>query len=355
VRRLPVLLLALLALPAPASASEIVLSDASTTITEGGRATVALERSPDGQPASVDVVALGASTDDVDPVSQRVSFDATQTSASFTLPLVDDDAVEPAEPLTLRLANPSPGSTIVPLDLELVVHDDDVEFGATERTVTEGGTFEVLVRRADPFAQSVVSWTIGRELYAFGGSVIPRLALPPDLQLAGGQSEAVLTATVPQDARYSGTHTGTLDLARRERRRVNPNSRLQVTIVDDDPRPAAPAIDRAGPRVQLRGSRRLRARLGWRLRLACDEPCQVRAEVRLPAATAKRFGLPRIIAKAYVNQAFTPWPTVVPTAPRPAFLRRLRRTRTLRAFVLVTASDAHRHRRVSKLPVTLTR
>lgn len=132
-RRLRSLLLALIALlllPAAASAATVRLSSDAYSVTEGsGPATITVTRS---DPAGTGEVRYGVWYDqsatpyrDYTPVSGRVNFAAGQSIATFQIPIPDDQDVESAETVKLGIYGPYPMRIAEPSRARLTILDND--------------------------------------------------------------------------------------------------------------------------------------------------------------------------------------------------------------------------------------
>jgi thermitase len=126
---------------------------------------------------------------------------------------------------------------------------------------------------------------------------------------------------------------------------------------------AAPAVDRSAPALGVTLARRLVLRTvlarGLRVPASCSERCTVRVEVTVDGRTAKRVGLSKRAAKTRVATATA---TVAKGATKSVTVRftakakrALGRTRSVKAAVRVTATDAAGNARTRARSVTLAR
>ncbi len=121
------------------------------------------------------------------------------------------------------------------------------------------------------------------------------------------------------------------------------------------PPPPPPEPDRVAPTIRLRVlSSRLASvrRSGLRVRIACSEPCTVRASLTVDAALARRLRLPqRTLGRADARIVATTKTLVVKLGSRAR--RALRTRRSLRTTLTVTATDASRNSRKTRRAVRL--
>jgi endoglucanase len=130
VRRLLLALAALLALPGSAAAATVRLSSDAYTVTEGqGAATITVVRS---DPSGSGEVRYGVWYDqsatpyqDYTPVSGRVDFADGQTSATFRIPIPDDQVVESPETVKLGIYGSYPMQLGSPTRARLTIEDND--------------------------------------------------------------------------------------------------------------------------------------------------------------------------------------------------------------------------------------
>lgn len=136
----------------PNSASSVQFSAATYSVAEnGGQATITVTRtgSTSGAATVAYQTANGTATAPADYVaaSGTLSFAANETSKTFTITIVDDQAVEGDETVNLTLSNPTGGATLgTPNTAVLTITDNDQTpptpptISINDSTVAEGNT-----------------------------------------------------------------------------------------------------------------------------------------------------------------------------------------------------------------------
>jgi hypothetical protein len=117
-------------------AGEIGVATTAQTVAESaGQAVVQITRTgPTTTPASAHYAAAsGTATLGADFAAAEgdVTFAAGAATATVTVPILDDSAVEPTETFTVRLSMPSPGATLGTTATTVTITDDDREPAAT--------------------------------------------------------------------------------------------------------------------------------------------------------------------------------------------------------------------------------
>ena len=223
---------------------------ASLSVGEGDRATVTvtLAEAP-ASPVTVPIAATpgaGFGTSEYSGVPSSVTFNAGETSKSFTVTAAQDTDDEPDRVLTLGIGTLPAG--YVPgthAEFVLTVVDDDAPvvsatFARAAASVPEGASTTVTVRLSQAPEREVVlpiAATPGANLAAdeFSG-------VPSSVTFAADATEAEFTVAFGDDAAVEGNETLTLAFgARPERVTPGANPQLVLTVTDDDGRPAPPA------------------------------------------------------------------------------------------------------------------
>ena len=181
-------------------------------------------------------------------VPMNVVFNAGETSKSFTVATVDDSDDEPDRLLTFSFGMLPEG--YVPgthSQLVLTLVDDDVPivsatFGAASASVQEGTSVPVTVQLSQAPEREVVvpiRAARGANLAAdeYGG-------VPADVTFAADEASKSFTVTFADDTAMEGNETLTLTFGTFADSRVTQgaNTRLTVTVTDDDGPPAAPDV-----------------------------------------------------------------------------------------------------------------
>ena len=191
----------------------------------------------------------GLETTEYAGVPESVTFNAGETSKSFTVTAVEDTADEPDAVLTLTFGTLPAG--YVPgthAELVLTVVDDDhpivsATFDRATATASEGDSIAVTVRLSQAPEREVVLplvATRGANLAAdeFSG-------VPASVTIAADATQARFTVTFPDDAAVEGNETLTLTFGTTLPDRVNSagaNPQLVLTVTDDDGPPLAPDV-----------------------------------------------------------------------------------------------------------------
>ena len=216
---------------------------------EGAMVTVTLAAAPTAS-VTVPLVAtrgVGLEAGEYSGVPSSVTFNAGETSKSFTVTTVEDTADEPDAVLTLAFG-PLPAGHIVGThaELALTVVDDDhpivsATFDQATATASEGGSVAVTVRLSQAPEREVVL-----PLVATRGANLDAdeyEGVPASVTIAADATQArFFTVTFPDDAVVEGNETLTLTFGTTLPDRVNPagaNPQLVLTVTDDDGPPAA--------------------------------------------------------------------------------------------------------------------
>jgi hypothetical protein len=156
---------------------------------------------------------------------------------TFTVPLLDDAAVEGTEAATVTLSNPAGGASLgtqSAATLRILDNDSVVHFGATALTRAEGaGTTAVsVIRSGYRGAPATVAYTIG------GGTATAGLdytAASGVLSFAAGVASVPLPLIILQDTLEEGRQTIEIALsAPTGSMQLGARAITMVTIVDDD-------------------------------------------------------------------------------------------------------------------------
>jgi hypothetical protein len=153
----------------------------------GGSLTVTVTRTGGTEPATVNyTTSNGTATAGADytTTSGTLSFTAGQTSATFNVPILDDNAVEGNETFSVTLSAPSPGATIGAQNPAVVtivdVENGVVQFASPTYTVAEdGGSITITVTRSGGstgavsvnYATSSGTATSGSDFTATSGTI----------------------------------------------------------------------------------------------------------------------------------------------------------------------------------------
>ena len=269
----------------PREGITVSFAEGAVSIDEGGSTTVTLtlgEAPVAGATVEVEITGTpgaGFGTSEYSGVPGSVTFNAGDTSKSFTVSTVDDTDDEPDRLLTLGLGTLPEG--YVPgthATLEVTVADNDlpivsVTFDEGTRSGQEGTEVPVTVLLSQAPEREVVvqiTATPGANLGADEHE-----AVPSSVTFGPGETEQRFTLKFEDDAVVEGNETLTLAFGTLPFRvnSAGENPRLVLTILDDDGPPAAPdvSVQTAGdgfvvlswPAV-VNDSRVLRYEVRWR-------------------------------------------------------------------------------------------
>ena len=227
---------------------------ATLSVDEGDQATVTvtLATAPAvGETVTVPLTATpgtGLNSSEYSGVPSSVTFNAGQTSKSFTVATVDDTDDEPDRTLTFSFGTLPEGYVPgTPATFVLTVADNDVPivsatFGRAAASVQEGTSTTVTVGLSQAPEREVVvpiNATRGANLAAdeYEG-------VPADVTFTADAIETRFTVTFTDDALEEGNETLTLAFGTLPDRvnSAGANPQLVLTVVDDDGPPAAPDV-----------------------------------------------------------------------------------------------------------------
>ncbi|WP_420621973.1 Calx-beta domain-containing protein [Candidatus Poriferisodalis sp.] len=224
----------------------------SASVNEGGSATVTLTLAVTpaaGTTVTAPITATpgaGLSATEYSGVPASVTFNAGDTSKSFTVTTVDNTDDEPHRTLTLGLGTLPEGYVAgTHHEFVLTLLDDDVPvvsatFDPASASVPEGAQVSVTVRLSQAPEREValtLSAARGANLDAdeFSG-------VPPSVTFAADATEAAFTVTFGDDAAVEGNETLTLGFVTPlpGRLTTGANPQLVLTVTDDDGPAQAP-------------------------------------------------------------------------------------------------------------------
>ena len=228
---------------------------ATLSVDEGDQATVTvtLALAPAaGTTVTVPIVATpgeGLGTDEYSGVPMNVVFNAGDTSKSFTVTAVQDTDDEPDRLLTFSFGTPLPEGYVPGTNSQLVLTlvDDDVpivsaSFDAATAEVQEGTSRQVTVSLSQAPEREVTVPIRATRGAGLGSSEYE--GVPADVTIAADATEAVFTVTFADDDVEEGNETLTLTFGTFADSRVTQgaNTRLTLTVEDDDGPPLAPDV-----------------------------------------------------------------------------------------------------------------
>ena len=229
---------------------------ATLSVDEGDQATVTvtLALAPAvGETVTVPLTATpgtGLDSSEYSGVPMNVEFNAGDTSKSFTVTAVDDDDDEPDRLLTFSFGTPLPEGYVPGTNSQLVltIADNDVPivsatFDAATAQVQEGTSRTVTVSLGQGQApeREVVLPIRATPGAGLGSSEYE--GVPASVTIAADATEAEFTVTFVDDAVVEGNETLTLTFGTYpDRVRAGANTRLVLTVTDDDGPPLAPDV-----------------------------------------------------------------------------------------------------------------
>ena len=169
------------------------------------------------------------------------------TSASFSVPIIDDTEFEGDETVNLALSSPTGGATLgTPSSAVLTIADDDpppsagsLQFSSTTYNVDENGvSISILVTRTGgDFGEVTVDYTTSDDTATAGSDYT---STSGTLTLLDSELSASFNVPILNDTTYEGDETVNLALSNPTGGATlgNPSNAL-LTIVDDDPIPSA--------------------------------------------------------------------------------------------------------------------
>ena len=228
---------------------------ATLSVDEGDQATVTvtLALAPAvGETVTVPIVATqgtGLNSNEYSGVPEDVTFNAGDTSKSFTVTAVQDTDDEPDRLLTFSFGTPLPEGYVPGTNSQLVLTlvDDDVPivsatFDAATAEVQEGTsrTVTVSLGQVAPEREVVVPIRASRGANLAADEVS---GVPESVTFAADAIEARFTVAFEDDAVVEGSETLTLTFGTYpDRVQAGTNTRLTLTVTDDDGPPLAPDV-----------------------------------------------------------------------------------------------------------------
>ena len=214
---------------------------------EAGGATITVQRTGGGTASEVTVdyatVGGGTATAGVDYLAAAgtLTFNAGETSKTFSVPVLNDAVDEPNETVNLALSNPTGGATLgTPSTAVLTITDDDVPgpiaFSAATYTVVESaGSAQIKVNRTGGAAGVTVDFTT-----ADGSATAPAdyTAVSRRLTFAAGETSKTITIPIADDSIREGNETLRLILSNPTGgAALGPVAQAVLTITDSETGP----------------------------------------------------------------------------------------------------------------------
>lgn len=222
---------------------KVAFSSASYSEDENaGVATIEVSLSAEsGRQVSVDyATSIGTATpgSDYTPASGTLTFNAGETTQTFTVPLLNNDLNEPSETVQLALSNPNKATLGTPSNATLTINDDDpmptVTFDAASYVVDEdAGTATITVILSGPSGQTTaVDYATGDGTATVADG--DYAAASGTLEFDVGDTSASFTVSIGDDDKSEPDETITLTLSNPDDLTLGTPSSVTLTIVDDD-------------------------------------------------------------------------------------------------------------------------
>ncbi|MEX2516360.1 MAG: Calx-beta domain-containing protein [Gammaproteobacteria bacterium] len=202
----------------------------------------------------------GTATASVDYVAASgiIVFPDGEAHKSIDVPIINNSAFNADKSFSLLISNVSDGAVLIePTVAQITIVNDDIapvagtfEFAADAMRVAEtAGSSQVTVNRnngsdgpATVTLQSVDNSATAESDFE---------ALEQELMFAAGQTSTVATLTMLDDSNYEGDELLLLELINAVGATLGNNSRLMVTIVDDELPPAAGVLGLSGAQYRV--------------------------------------------------------------------------------------------------------
>ena len=191
-------------------------------------------------PGTVDyaTAAGSAGSDDYTPTSGTLTFAAGQTSATFTVAILQDALAEGPESFTVSLSNPTGGAALgSPTTAGVLILDETAAVGllAAADSVREGSTLRLLVTvtRTGPLtAAGTVNYATTDGTAVDGTDYI---AVSGTLTFTPGQAQAVVAVPILNNSEFKGDRTFTFNLtAAGGELTLGTPTTSTITITDDE-------------------------------------------------------------------------------------------------------------------------
>lgn len=226
-------------------ATSFAISDA-PAVTEGGNLVYTVTKTggvaADVTYASADGTA-SAGSDYTATGTQTLSFLASDTTKTITIPTIDDAAIESAETVLVNLSGATNGATISDAQGSGTINDNDtppVSFSIADASVTEGGSVVFTVTRSGDASGAVTVAYASSDGTATAGS--DYTATSGTLSFAANETSKTITVATTADTNVESDETFTMTLSSPSTGSITAPT-ATGTIINDDVAPANLAID----------------------------------------------------------------------------------------------------------------
>jgi hypothetical protein len=172
-----------------------------------------------------------------------LSFAAGEASKTFTLPILEDEDMEPTETILLRLRFPANATgtamfgAVTTATVKILANDSGslVKFSASSATVTEGSTLVLTVMRTGNAAgEASVNWQIGGGT-GVEGEDYPSISAGIVHWAAGDSASKTIELAIPDDLSSEPTRTWNIALFNPVGVELGAPDVVAVTLLDNDP------------------------------------------------------------------------------------------------------------------------
>ncbi len=181
--------------------------------------------------------------------SNTITIAAGQTSASYTVTLVDDSTYEGTQTGIFTMSSPSGATLGTNTAYTLSITDDEsvptIQWSATSSSAAETAGSVTLTAQLSAVSGTDVSVTVG---YSGSAAKSPtanaRYSTASDtVTITAGQTSATYTVTLIDDSTYEGTQTGIFTMSSPSGATLGANSAYTLSITDDETAPSISISD----------------------------------------------------------------------------------------------------------------
>ncbi|MEL6232557.1 MAG: DUF4347 domain-containing protein [Cyanobacteria bacterium J06627_3] len=171
------------------------------------------------------------------PNTGQIVFEAGQTEATFTIPIINDTAFETNESFAIGLQNPSAGTLGAPRTALFTIVDDDVpaelSISTTDVSVGEGAaTASVTVQRSgDITGTASVEFTTGNGTAIAGSDYTATSGI---LTFTAGQTSQTIDVPIRDDIAVENNETFSVTLSNPTGAALGSQTTSTITILDND-------------------------------------------------------------------------------------------------------------------------
>ncbi|MEL7227575.1 MAG: Calx-beta domain-containing protein, partial [Cyanobacteria bacterium J06576_12] len=171
------------------------------------------------------------------PNTGQIVFEAGQTEATFTIPIINDTAFETNESFAIGLQNPSAGTLGAPRTALVTIVDDDVpaelSISTTDVSVGEGAaTASVTVQRSgDITGTASVEFTTGNGTAIAGSDYTATSGI---LAFTAGQTSQTIDVPIRDDIAVENNETFSVTLSNPTGAALGSQTTSTITILDND-------------------------------------------------------------------------------------------------------------------------